>query len=47
MSLYESGDITYNKLKEYLQETGFNADELLSYKNKEVDEFAEETPVDY
>lgn len=47
MSLYESGDITYNKLKEYLRETGFDADELLSYKNKEVDEFAEETPVDY
>lgn len=47
MSLYESGDITYNKLKEYLQETGISADKLLSFKNKEVDQFAEEAALDY
>lgn len=37
MGLYESGDITYNKLKEYLLEAGFDGDELLSFKNRGVE----------
>lgn len=47
MSLYEKGDITYNKLKECLLEAGLNVDELLGFKNEEVEDIVDEASFDY